>query len=123
MFQGRPSRVQALLDKSADNQAYVVALMMVEDRWGQASLVLVAHPRRIDQEDRQVEHRHGMTLELLREHLARADGELEATQHLLDPGSAEVAEMDLIRADAAARVASGDALEAVRLRVGERDRG
>ena len=31
--------------------------------------------------------------------------------------------MDLIRADAAARVASGDALEAVRLRVGERDRG
>jgi hypothetical protein len=70
-----------------------------------------------------VEHRHGMTLELLREHLARADGELEATQHLLDPGSAEVAEMDLIRADAAARVASRDALETTRWRLEESDRG
>jgi hypothetical protein len=63
------------------------------------------------------------TMVRMRKHLVRADGELEATQHLLDPGSAEVAEMDLIRADAAARVASWDALEAVRLRVGERDRG
>jgi hypothetical protein len=31
--------------------------------------------------------------------------------------------MDLIRAVAAARIAVGDALEAVRLRVGESDRG
>jgi hypothetical protein len=63
------------------------------------------------------------TMERMREHLARADGELEAAQHFLDPGSAEGTEMDLIRAVAAARVAVGDALEAVRLRVGESDRG
>jgi hypothetical protein len=63
------------------------------------------------------------TMERMREHLARADGELEAAQHFLDPGSAEGAEMDLIRAVAAARVAVGDALETVRLRVGESDSG
>jgi predicted urease superfamily metal-dependent hydrolase len=63
------------------------------------------------------------TMERMREHLARADSELEVAQHFLDPGSAEGAEMDLIRAVAAARVAVGDALEAVRLRVGESDRG
>jgi hypothetical protein len=63
------------------------------------------------------------TMERMREHLVRADGELEAAQHFLDAGSAEGAEMDLIRAVAAARVAVGDALEAVRLRVGESDRG
>ena len=33
------------------------------------------------------EYRHGTTLERLREHLARADGELEATQYFLDPGT------------------------------------
>ena len=32
-----------------------------------------------------MEHRHGMTLRRLREHLARTDGELEATQYFLDP--------------------------------------
>lgn len=63
------------------------------------------------------------TMERMREHLARADGELEAAQHFLDPGSGEGVEMDLIREVAAARVAVGDALEAVRLRVGESDRG
>ncbi len=63
------------------------------------------------------------TMERMREHLIRADGELEAAQHFLDPGSAEGAEMDLIRAIAAARVAVGDAREAVRLRVGESDSG
>jgi hypothetical protein len=63
------------------------------------------------------------TMERMREHLVRADGELEAAQHFLDAGSAERTEMDLIRAVAAARVAVGDALEAVRLRVGESDRG
>ena len=67
------------------------------------------------------EYRHGTTLERLREHLARADGELEAAQRFLDPGSAEGAEMDLIRAIRAARVAVRDAREAVRLRVGESD--
>jgi hypothetical protein len=49
-------------------------------------------------------------------------GEAQCAQHFLDPGSAEGAEMDLIRAVAVARVAVGDALEAVRLRVGESDR-
>ena len=63
------------------------------------------------------------TMERMREDLIRADGELEAAQHFLDPGSAEGAEMDLIRAIAAARVAVGDAREAVRLRVGEGDSG
>jgi hypothetical protein len=63
------------------------------------------------------------TMERMREHLVRADGELEAAQHFLDHGSAEGAEMDLIRAVEAARIAVGDAMEAVRLRVGESDRG
>jgi hypothetical protein len=34
-----------------------------------------------------MEYRHGTTLERLREHLARADGELEAAQRFLDPGT------------------------------------
>jgi hypothetical protein len=59
----------------------------------------------------------------MREHLVRADGELEAVQHFLDPGSAERTETDLIRAVAAGRVAVADALEAVQLRVGKSDRG
>ena len=63
------------------------------------------------------------TMERMREHLIRADGELEAAQHFLDPGSAGGDEMDLIRAVSVARVAVEDALEAVRLRVGESDRG
>ena len=40
-----------------------------------------------------MEHRHSMTLERMREHLARADGELEAAQHFLDPESPEEDEM------------------------------
>jgi hypothetical protein len=75
------------------------------------------------EESEMAEYHDRHTMERMREHLARADGELEAAQHFLDPGSAEGAEMDLIRAVAAARVAVGDALEAVRLRVGESDRG
>jgi hypothetical protein len=63
------------------------------------------------------------TMERMREHLIRADGELEAAQHFLDPGSAERTETDLIRAVAAGRVAVADALEAVQLRVGKSDRG
>ena len=63
------------------------------------------------------------TMERMREHLIRADGELEAAQHFLDPGSAEGAEMDLIRTVVAARVAVGDAQEAVRMRIGESDSG
>jgi hypothetical protein len=63
------------------------------------------------------------TMERMREHLVRADGELEAAQHFLDPGSVERTENDLIRAVAAGRVAVADALEAVQLRVGKSDRG
>ncbi len=36
-----------------------------------------------------MEYRHGTTLERLREHLARADRELEATQYFLDPETCE----------------------------------
>jgi hypothetical protein len=35
-----------------------------------------------------MEHRYGMTLGRLREHLARADGELETAQRFLTPGGA-----------------------------------
>jgi hypothetical protein len=47
-----------------------------------------------------VHDRH--TMERMRAQLARADRELRTAEHFLDPGSAEGAEMDLIRA--AARV-------------------
>jgi hypothetical protein len=69
-----------------------------------ASLALVAHPRRIAKEERrQVEHRHGMTLERLREHLIHADGEPEAAQRFLDPGTRDENEVALVRAVADAR--------------------
>ena len=57
------------------------------------------------------------------ERLAHADSELEAAQHFLAPRSTEEAEMDIVQAVAHARSAVGDALEAVRLRLGEADRG
>ena len=59
------------------------------------------------------------TMERLCEHLARADGELETARHFLDPGSAEGAEMDLVRAIASAREDIGVALEPGRWRLGE----
>ena len=62
-------------------------------------------------------------MERMRETLARADGELEAAQHFLAPDSAEGTEIDLVRAVANARVALGDALEIVRLRLGDTERG
>ena len=62
-------------------------------------------------------------MERMREHLARADSELVAAQHFLAPDSAEGAEIDLVRAVANARVALGDALETVRLRLGDTERG
>ena len=62
-------------------------------------------------------------MERMREHLARADSELEAAQHFLAPDSAEGTEIDLVRAVANARVALGDALYTVRLLLGETDRG
>lgn len=63
------------------------------------------------------------TMERMREHLVRADGELEVAQHFLDPGSAEGTEMDLIRAVAAARVAVGNALEVVQVRIEQSNLG
>ena len=69
-----------------------------------------------------MEHRHSMTLERMREHLARADGELEAAQHFLDPESPEEDEMafvTFVRAIADARTLVGDALESARWRLEE----
>ncbi len=62
------------------------------------------------------EHHDRHTMERMREHLARADSELETAQHFLDPASAEGAEMDLVRAVSEARVAFGEDLETVRWR-------
>jgi hypothetical protein len=59
------------------------------------------------------------TMERLHQHLARADRELQDAQHFLAPGSAEEAEMDLVHAVAAAKLAVTTALEAVRTRLGE----
>ena len=64
-------------------------------------------------------HHDRHTMERMREHLAHADGELGTAQHFLDPGSAEGAEMDLVRAITSARVAIGEALETVRWRLDE----
>jgi hypothetical protein len=58
-------------------------------------------------------------MEQLRVHLARADGELEAALRLLDPRTADAAEAALVRAVANARTSVGDALEAIRARLGE----
>jgi hypothetical protein len=45
-------------------------------------------------------YRDRRTMERMRAQLARADRELRTAEHFLDPGSAERAEMDLIRAAA-----------------------
>ena len=70
-----------------------------------------------------MEHRHGMTLERLREHLVRADGELEAAQHFLDPGTRDEDEVALVKAISDARMLVGNALETTRWRLEESDRG
>ena len=70
-----------------------------------------------------MEHCHGMTLERLRRHLARADSELEAAQHFLDPGTRDDDEVALVKAFADARMLVGDALETTRWRLEESDRG
>jgi hypothetical protein len=71
-----------------------------------------------------LEHRHGTTMERLREHLARADGELEAAQRFPDPGTRDEDEdeADLVSAIADARTLVGDALETARWRLNESDR-
>ena len=66
-----------------------------------------------------MEHRHRMTLERMREHLARADSELETAQRFLDPGMQGEDEMALVRAIADARTLVSDALETVRWRFEE----
>ena len=57
-----------------------------------------------------VEHHDRQTMERLRK--------LRDAQHFLDPASAEEAEMDLVHAVAAARLAVSSALERVRFRLG-----
>ena len=64
-------------------------------------------------------YHHRMTLERMRAHLARAESELEAAQRFLDPRTAQEAEMDLVRAVANARTFVGDALETIRVMLGE----
>ncbi len=69
-----------------------------------------------------MEHRHRMTLERMREHLARADSELEAAQHFLDPETRDEDEMAFVRAIADARTLVSDALETARWRLEETER-
>jgi hypothetical protein len=64
-----------------------------------------------------------MTLERLREHLAHADGELEAPQRFLDPGTRDEDEVALVKAIADARTLVSDALKRARWRLEESDRG
>jgi hypothetical protein len=69
-----------------------------------------------------VEHRHKITLERMREHLVRADSELEAAQHFLDPQARDEDEMAFVRAIEDARTLVGDALETARWRLEESER-
>jgi hypothetical protein len=86
------------------------------------SHAMIARLRPIGKEEGQLEHRHGTTMERLREHLARADGELEAAQRFPDPGTRDEDEADLVSAIADARTLVGDALETARWRLNESDR-
>jgi hypothetical protein len=58
-------------------------------------------------------------MEHMRAHLARADSEMEAALRFVDPKTDEEAEIDLVRAVASARTSVGDALETIRVRLGE----
>jgi hypothetical protein len=60
-----------------------------------------------------------MSMEQMRAHLARAESELEAAQRFLDPRTTDEAELDVVRAVANARLSVSDALETVRLLMGE----
>jgi hypothetical protein len=73
-------------------------------------------------EDRYAEQRHRMTLERMRERLPRADSELEAAQHFLDPETRDEDEMAFVRAIADARTLVSDALETARWRLEETER-
>jgi hypothetical protein len=65
------------------------------------------------------EHYRRTTLERMRAHLARAESELEATQRFLDPKTRDEAELDVVRAVANAKLSVGDALDTLRLMMGE----
>ena len=69
-----------------------------------------------------MEQRHKITLERMREHLARADSELEVAQHFLDPQTHDEDEMAFVRAIEDARTLVGDALETAQWRLGEMER-
>jgi hypothetical protein len=69
-----------------------------------------------------VKQRHRITLERMREHLARADSELEAAQHFLDPETRDEDEIAFVRAIEDARTLVGDALETARWRLEESER-
>ena len=69
-----------------------------------------------------MEQRHRMTLERMRERLARADSELEAAQHFLDPETRDEDEMAFVRAIVDARTLVSDALETARWRLEETER-
>jgi hypothetical protein len=60
-----------------------------------------------------------IAMEQMRAHLARADSELEAALRFLDPKSEDETEIALVRATANARTSVGDALETIRVRLGE----
>jgi len=60
-----------------------------------------------------------MALERMRAHLLRADAELRAALMFLDPKSDDEDEIALVRATANARTSVGDALETIRVRLGE----
>jgi DNA invertase Pin-like site-specific DNA recombinase len=65
------------------------------------------------------EHERKMAMEHMRAHLARADGELAAALRFVDPRTDEEAEIDLVRAVANTRTSVRDALERIRVRLGE----
>jgi hypothetical protein len=69
-----------------------------------------------------MEQRHKTTLERMREHLTRADSELEAAQHFLDPETHDEDEMAFVRAIVDARTLVDDALETARWRLEETER-
>lgn len=64
-------------------------------------------------------HHRRTTLERMQPHLARAESELEATQRVLDPKTGDETELDVVRAVANAKLCVGDALERLRLMMGE----
>ncbi len=65
------------------------------------------------------EYGRRLAMEQMRARLARADSEMEAALRFVDPKTDEEAELDLVRAVANAKTSVGDALETIRVRLGE----